>query len=195
MPVSSATGPEVLPTVADYLAAEGVTAVPITSDEAGAPVVSIGVPEGWAQMPAESFAGTYAVWARPPEDGWADNAVVLMLRLSRPVTADTLLACGFTDARQLHQWHELDTHVGTFGGYPSAAITGTYLLAAATLWAYNRYAIIEHDGDQYLVQLTVTTRADHDGADADTIVSGLAFDTPTPQVSMPGDPAAAPEWN
>ncbi|WP_198036836.1 LpqN/LpqT family lipoprotein [Nocardia sp. BMG51109] len=193
--MTSASGPEAPPTVAEYLTAAGVAATPVTPGHAGAPVVAIGVPDGWREMAAENFPGTYAVWAQPPADGWADNAVVLMLRLSRAVDAETLLACGFTDARQLHQWHELDTHMGRFGGHPSAAITGTYVVAALTLWAYNRYTIVDVDGDQYLIQLTVTTRADHDGADADTVVAGLTFGLPAaPRVSMPNTPAT-PEQN
>lgn len=173
--MTAPTGPEQLLTIAEYLAAAEIAAEPVAPGADGAPVVSVGVPEGWQQMPAENFAGTYGVWAQAPEDGWADNAVVLMVRLSRPVDAETLLACGFTDARRLPEWEERDTHIGRFGGYPSAAITGTYAIAPLTLWAYNRYTLIDSDTAPYLAQLTVTTRAEHDGTDADTVVAGLTF--------------------
>ncbi|MBF6171264.1 LpqN/LpqT family lipoprotein [Nocardia blacklockiae] len=173
--MTAPTGPEQLLTLAEYLAAAEVTVESVAPATPGAPVVTIGVPAGWQQMPAENFAGTYGVWAQAPENGWADNAVVLVARLSRPVDPETLLACGFTDARRLPEWTELDTHTGRFGGHPSAAITGTYTVAPLTLWAYNRYTLIDNETGSYLVQLTVTTRAEHDGSEAAEVVAGLTF--------------------
>ncbi|GAB2689737.1 LpqN/LpqT family lipoprotein [Nocardia thraciensis] len=194
--MTSPTGPDEPPTVAEYLAAAGVEPTPITPDTAWAPVVSVAVPDGWRQMPPENFAGTYGVWAQEPVDGWADNVVVLMVRLSEPLDPAALLACGFADARRLPQWRELDTHTGKFDGHPSAAITGTYSVTPLTLWAYNRYAIVDSGSDQYLIQLTITTRADHDGSDAAAIVAGLSITarsqaTP-PAVSLPGNGTTSP---
>ncbi|MBB5912733.1 hypothetical protein BJY24_001600 [Nocardia transvalensis] len=192
--MTSATGPQESLTIAEYLDAADVVAEPVEPDTDGAPVVSIGVPDGWQRMAAESFPGAYGVWAKAPEDGWADNAVVLVVRLSRPMDPETLLACGFTDARRLPVWEELDTHTGRFGGYPSAAITGTYAISPLTLWAYNRYTIIESDTGQYLVQLTVTIRADHEGTDAAAVVAGLSFTDPSvPQISIPNTNPTPPQ--
>ncbi|WP_280266542.1 LpqN/LpqT family lipoprotein [Nocardia wallacei] len=176
--MTSPTGPDEPPTIAEYLAAAGVEPAPIAAGTAGAPAVSIPVPDGWRQMPPDNFAGTYGVWAQEPEAGWADNVVVLMVRLSEPVDPAALLACGFADARRLPQWRELDTHTGTFEGHPSAAITGTYVVAPLTLWAYNRYVVIDSGNAQFLIQLTITTRADHNGSDAAAIVAGLSITAP-----------------
>ncbi|SUA73355.1 Probable lipoprotein LpqN [Nocardia otitidiscaviarum] len=169
--MTTPTGPDGLPSIAEYLASAGVQVESVAPEAPGAPQISIPVPEGWQQMNPAQFPGAYGVWATAPEGGWADNAVVLVAKFSEPMDSSKLLECGFTDARRLPEWQELDTHTGEFNGFPSSAITGTYVVAPMTLWAYNRYVIVE---DRYLVQLTVTTRADHDGADAAAIVAGLA---------------------
>lgn len=172
--MTTPTGPDELLSIAEYLAATGVQVAPVAPDAPGAPKVSIPVPEGWQQMDPALFPGTTGVWATNPEDGWADNAVLLIARFSQPVDPATLLACGFTDARRLPAWQEIDTHTGEFDGFPSSAVTGTYQVAPLTLWAYNRYIIVGNGDDQYLVQLTVTVRADRDGADASAIVAGVS---------------------
>lgn len=172
--VTAPAGPDGLLSIAEYLTATDVQVAPVDPDEPGAPKVSIPVPAGWQQLDRAMFPGTSGVWATNPEDGWADNAVLLIARFSEPVDPATLLACGFTDARRLPEWHELDTHTGDFSGYPSSAVTGTYVVAPLTLWAYNRYIIVSNNGAQYLIQLTVTVRTDRDGADASTIVAGLS---------------------
>ncbi|NNH70091.1 hypothetical protein HLB23_09505 [Nocardia uniformis] len=172
--MTAPTGPDGLLSVAEYLTATDVMVSAVDPDAPGAPRVSFPVPDGWQQLDRTMFPGTSGVWATTPEDGWADNAVLMIAHFSKPVDPETLLACGFTDARRLPEWHELDTHIGEFDGYPSSAITGTYAVPPLTLWAYNRYLIVSANDDQYLVQLTVTVRTDRDGSAASDIVAGLS---------------------
>ncbi|GAB4589043.1 LpqN/LpqT family lipoprotein [Nocardia sp. IFM 10818] len=164
-----------LPSLAEYLAAAGVQVAAVEAGTPGAPVISMPVPEGWQEVPAAAFPGAYGVWATAPEGGWADNAVLLLGKLSETVNAVELLECGFTDARRLPEWRDIDTDSGEFAGYPSSAITGTYVVEPLTLWAYNRYIVVGVGAEQYLVQLTVTTKQEHDGGDAAAIVNGLTI--------------------
>ncbi|MFI1911990.1 LpqN/LpqT family lipoprotein [Nocardia sp. NPDC020380] len=167
------TSTEGAPSIPEYLIAQGVQVEPVEPGSAGAPEVSIAVPAGWQQVPPGMFPGAYGVWTTPPADGWADNAVLLVAKFSQPVDPRGLLTCAFTDARRLPEWTDQGTDDEDFQGFPSAGITGTYVVTPQTLWAYNRYTIVTHGADQYLVQLTVTIRDDHDGSDAATIIQGL----------------------
>ncbi|GAB2504649.1 LpqN/LpqT family lipoprotein [Nocardia heshunensis] len=162
-------------TIAEYLAAAGVQAAPVDPEAPGAPKVTVGVPEGWQQVPAGMFPGSYGVWTQPPVNGWADNAVLLVATFTPAVDARELLTNAFTDARQLPGWQDLDNDTEDFDGYPSAGITGTYTVEHLTLWAYNRYIIVTTEQAQYLVQLTITTRTDADGAAPTTILEGLSI--------------------
>lgn len=171
--MTSAT--ESKPSIAEYLLAAGVQISPVEPGVAGTPVISIAVPLGWQQVPPEAFPSAYGVWAMTPEGGWADNAVLLLGRLSEPVNAVELLECGFTDARQLPQWRDIDTDSAEFAGYPSSGITGTYVVDPLTLWAYNRYVVVGVGSEQFLIQLTVTTLEDHDGSAAAAIVESLSI--------------------
>ncbi|MFI6868364.1 LpqN/LpqT family lipoprotein [Nocardia sp. NPDC050406] len=172
--MTTPTGPDELLSIVEYLTATGIQVAPVDPETPGAPKVSFPIPDGWQQLDAASFPGTSGVWATAPEDGWADNAVLMIARFSQPVDPATLLACGFTDARRLPEWNEIDTHTGDFDGFPSSAVTGTYVVTPLTLWAYNRYIVVDTADDQYLVQLTVTVRTDRDGAAASAIVAGLS---------------------
>ncbi|MGW4243475.1 LpqN/LpqT family lipoprotein [Nocardia sp. NPDC004722] len=162
-------------TIAEYLAAAGVQAAPVDPEAPGAPKVTVGVPEGWQQVPAGMFPGSYGVWTQPPVDGWADNAVLLVATFTPAVDPRELLTHAFTDARQLPGWQDLDNDTEDFDGYPSAGITGTYTVEHLTLWAYNRYIIVNTEAAQYLVQLTITTRTDADGTAPTTILEGLSI--------------------
>ncbi|WP_169815555.1 LpqN/LpqT family lipoprotein [Nocardia inohanensis] len=172
--MTSANPTDAHPSIAEYLAGAGVEATPVEAGTAGAPVVTIAVPGGWQQVPAQLFPGAYGVWTQAPEGGWADNAVVLVVKFSKAVDAKELLSFAFGDARRLPEWRDSETDIADFGGFPSAGITGNYKVEPFQLWTYHRYVVVENGAEQYLVQLTVTIRDDHDGADAATVIEGLS---------------------
>ncbi|WP_405485886.1 LpqN/LpqT family lipoprotein [Nocardia sp. NBC_00511] len=161
-------------TIAEFLTAAKVDAGAVDPAAVGAPKITVGVPEGWQQVPAGTFPGTYAVWTQAPVNGWADNAVVVVVQLAQRVDAGELLAHAYGDARLLPQWTDAETDTSSVDGFPSAAITGTYLVDKLTLWAYNRYIVLESEAGQFLAQLTITTRNESDGSDAATILEGLS---------------------
>ncbi|MFI6868365.1 LpqN/LpqT family lipoprotein [Nocardia sp. NPDC050406] len=178
-----------LPSLAENLAAAGTAVIPVHPDSVGAPRVSIPVPNGWREVDRGVFPGAYGVWALPPEEslGWADNAVLLVGRLSAPVDAAGLLRSAFVDSRRMPQWREVSTDTGDYQGFPSATITGYYTVETLTLWADNRYVVVGAGGDQYLVQLTVTARAGEEGSETALITAGLTIATsvPTDSGEMP----------
>ncbi|KZM68156.1 LpqN/LpqT family lipoprotein [Nocardia terpenica] len=163
MTTSTGTSAHPLPSVTEYLSAVGVDCTPVQPETPGAPVVSLAVAPGWRKVARDVLPHTYGVWALPPDAPtaeWADNAVVAVGRLSGPVDTVALLRCAFTDSRRMPGWNEISAHTSDYNGYPSAAIVGTYTIETLTFWADTRYIITGTDADRYLIQLTVTTRAD-----------------------------------
>ncbi|WP_327142151.1 LpqN/LpqT family lipoprotein [Nocardia sp. NBC_01327] len=159
-------------TIAEYLVAADIQIAPVERGSDGTPEVSIALSEDWQTIDAAMFPGAYSVFTRLPEDGWADNVVLLVGRLSKPVNAAELLESAFTDARQLPQWQELGAEIGDYQGYPSAAVTGTYAMDTLVLWVHTRYVVVPVGTDEFLIQLTVTAKADQISSEAG-ILGGL----------------------
>ncbi|WP_216896278.1 LpqN/LpqT family lipoprotein [Nocardia alni] len=156
-----------LPTIGELLAALGVETTPVFPETPGAPVVAVDTPEEWEEVAREYLPACYRAWALPafedatgPEAQWADNVVIMAWRLSRPVDSTAVMRCAYTDSRRLPQWCELGGQAREHGGFPSAAIRGTYAHGELTLWCSTRYVVVDTLDGQHLVQLTVTTLAD-----------------------------------
>ncbi|WP_169813188.1 LpqN/LpqT family lipoprotein [Nocardia jejuensis] len=161
-------------TIAEYLTAADVQIAPSTAGTAGVPEVSIDLPEQWQAVDLSVFPGAYGVWALPPAGGWADNVVLLVGKLSAQVDPEKLLECSFTDADQLPGWQEISRELGEYQGLPSAAVTGTYKLDALDLWVHTRYIVAVAGEDEYLIQLTVTARAEQVG-EVEGLIGGLVL--------------------
>ncbi|QLY32559.1 LpqN/LpqT family lipoprotein [Nocardia huaxiensis] len=156
-------------TIAEFLAAANVQIAPVEPGAAGAPAVTIELPEEWQAVDRSVFPGAYGVWTLPPAGGWADNVVLLVGRFSKPADAQELLACAFTDARALPKWREIVADIAEFEGYPSADVVGTYSLETLDLWVHTRYVVVVAGTEEYLVQITVTAKADHENVDSDLL--------------------------
>ncbi|MGV9674830.1 LpqN/LpqT family lipoprotein [Nocardia sp. NPDC003482] len=165
--------------VAEYLNRAGVGLVVAHRDTVGAPIAEVLVPVGWRRVAAAAFPHAYGVWALPPAEGegWADNAVLLIGRLTGEVDAAALLSCAFTSSRALPGWSEEHSGSGTFGGQPSAVISGRYSAGALRLWSSNRYLLFRVTRQQFLVQLTVTTRVESI-RDGDAVAGSLRVRPP-----------------
>ncbi|WP_315901311.1 LpqN/LpqT family lipoprotein [Rhodococcus sp. BP22] len=164
-------------TVAQYLAAHAVAVTSVDRAQAATLGIEAPVPAGWQAAPEEQFPGATQVLVEPGlvEGGFAPNAVLLVGSLSTRVDADDLLDCSFTDARAMEGWVETEASSDPFGGHPSRFIRGTFVAEQWELAVTTRYIVVQSE-TQYLVQLTVTTFADHADKlafDIDAINSGL----------------------
>ncbi|QCB52953.1 hypothetical protein E5720_15380 [Rhodococcus sp. PAMC28707] len=164
-------------TVAQYLAAHAVAVTSVHRAQAAKLGIEAPVPAGWQAAPEGQFPGATEVLVEPGlvEGGFAPNAVLLVGSLSTRVDADELLDCSFTDARAMDGWVETEANSDPFGGHPSRFIRGTFVAEQWELAVTTRYLVVQSE-KQYLVQLTVTTFADHADKlafDIDAINSGF----------------------
>ncbi|RMI31887.1 LpqN/LpqT family lipoprotein [Nocardia stercoris] len=182
-------------TIADFLAGEGVSSSPVRPEVDDVPVVTVPVPREWREVSEVVFPAAYEVWAADPEPHgvkWADNAVVVVGRLSRPVVPTELLKYAYADSRNMPEWHETWTGTWSCCGFPSADIAGTYVADGRRLLAHTRYVVVDNGGHQYLVQLTVTVRIGNapTSVQAAAIAAGLTIEaTAAPELPTPA-PAA-----
>ncbi|MBU3060915.1 LpqN/LpqT family lipoprotein [Nocardia sp. NEAU-G5] len=196
-----------LPTVGEFLSAVGVAAQVVYPEHPGAPVVSLDIPYDWHEVIREVLPAAFGAWALPPEEdappqeaGWVDNAVVMVWRMSRPVDPAAVMRCAFTDSRRLPDWQERRTKTEDCDGFPSAAISGTYTFGELSLWVSTRYLMAGTPTGQYLLQLSVTTRA-YDDRDGRFIAGSLGVQSPIMQPppaahalrSEPSGPHTRPE--
>jgi hypothetical protein len=126
--------------------------------------------------------------------------VLMVWRMSRPVDPAAVMRCAFTDSRRLPDWQERRTKTEDRDGFPSAAISGTYTFGELSLWVSTRYLMAGTPTGQYLLQLSVTTRADDD-RDGRFIAGSLGVQSPIMQPapaahalrSEPSGPHTRPE--
>ncbi|MGF6898105.1 hypothetical protein ABIA39_008485 [Nocardia sp. GAS34] len=189
------------------MSAVGVAAQVVYPEHPGAPVVSLDIPYDWHEVIREVLPAAFGAWALPPEEdappeeaGWVDNAVVMVWRMSRPVDPAAVMRCAFTDSRRLPDWQERRTKTEDCDGFPSAAISGTYTFGELSLWVSTRYLMAGTPTGQYLLQLSVTTRA-YDDRDGRFIAGSLGVQSPIMQPppaahalrSEPSGPHTRPE--
>ncbi|MFE3195742.1 LpqN/LpqT family lipoprotein [Nocardia sp. NPDC059240] len=155
-----------IPTVAEYLAAVDARYEPITAESEEMPAINCFAPQGWQRVSRQVFPHAFGVWAQPVQPGsnWADNATLLVGRLTGAIDPMTLIRCTATDSRRMPQWHEINYETGTFDGFPSAAITGTYVVEAYRFWSHTRYLLVRSRAGCFWIQLTTTARARTDAA-------------------------------
>ncbi len=152
-----------------YLEQLGVQGEPVPATGLKDLTVTVPRPRGWSTYTNPNLS--------PQTEAIAKNndyptAMVLVFRLHggfdvaeaiRHATADALLSPGFT---------KLNESFDDFDGFPSAMIEGSYNVVDRRLHSYNRIVIPVTPApafQRYLVQFTVTSRADQAVAQSDDI--------------------------
>jgi len=150
-----------------YLESDGVTGEQVAPSKLTGLTVSIPTPPGWAKSSNSNYSpGTMAI--SKGED--YPMAMLMVFKLNGEFHTAEAIKHGYAEAELSENFKRLDASTEDFQGFPSAMIQGTYNLAQTRLRAYNRIVIATGSEDQrYLVQLTVTTRADQAVAHADDV--------------------------
>ncbi|WP_084385670.1 LpqN/LpqT family lipoprotein [Rhodococcus sp. WMMA185] len=178
MPSTSTTDEPLDGTLAGHLQTVGASCEPCNPEVADHPRVSVPQLPGWEPVPADLFPNAYHVLVNPShrEQEWAPNVVLLHGRLTAPVDAEALLACGGADSRALPEWHEHVVSRAPHQGHPSAFIQGSYTVNDRTFAATNRYVVSSVGSSQFLTQLTVTIfQSQAEELDVDVVVFNSAL--------------------
>jgi hypothetical protein len=116
----AASGPN--ETIADYIKKTGITETPVAKGEAGAPVVTLPIPDGWTDADATKPNGAYAAmdYADPAAAKPVPTIVAMMVKLSDPAKPDEVLGYAAGEVRNLPGFEGgsgENTKLGGFNGF------------------------------------------------------------------------------
>lgn len=152
----------------DYLERLGVRGEPIATDKLTEITVTMPYPKGWQRYTDPSTAPGTVVIAR---NNTYPTATLVAFKLHGDFDVADAIKHANADATMAQNFIKLNESFADFGGFPSAMVEGSYDNAKGDrLHTYNRIVIpVTKTFQRYLVQLTVTSRADQAVADADDI--------------------------
>jgi hypothetical protein len=152
--------------IAEYLNSVGVTGQQVPLDKLTDLTVTLTRPPGWTKYSNPNFSpGTEAI----AKNNTYPTAMVMVFKLTGNFDVAKALEHGDDDAELSKDFKRLNYSTDDFKGFPSAMVEGSYDMKGTRLHAYNRIVIPvtpEPDFQRYLVQFTVTTRADKAAAQA-----------------------------
>ena len=167
-PSAAATSTEPPVPFSDYLERLGVRGEPVPSDKLTDITVTMPYPKGWERYTDPSTAPGTVVIAR---NNTYPTATLVTFKLHGDFDVADAIKHANADAGMAQKFTKLNESFVDFGGFPSAMIEGSYDNAKGDrLHTYNRIVIpVTKTFQRYLVQLTVTSKADQAVTDADDI--------------------------
>ncbi|MCV7227813.1 LpqN/LpqT family lipoprotein [Mycolicibacterium komossense] len=164
----------------DYLERLGVRGEPVPSDKLTDITVTMPSPKGWQRYTDPSSAPGTVVIAR---NNTYPTATLVAFKLHGDFDVADAIKHANADATMSQNFTKLNESFADFDGFPSAMIEGSYDNAKGDrLHTYNRIVIpVTKTFQRYLVQLTVTSKADQAVADADdiqAIIDGFTVKVP-----------------
>ncbi|WP_408633302.1 LpqN/LpqT family lipoprotein [Mycolicibacterium arenosum] len=186
-PTTTTTTPTEAPTqsFSEYLESVGVVGRPVAADQLKDLTISIPMPDGWQPYVNENLApGTRTI----TKGNGYPSAMLVVFELTGKVDAAEAIKHADADAEMSENFKKLNGSKDNFRGFPSSMIEGSYDLQGQRMQSYNRVVIAtgkptkpDAPGQQYLVQLTVTSFADEaqaDGPDIEAIIKGFTVKVP-----------------
>ena len=186
-PTTTSTTPTEAPTqsFSQYLESVGVVGRPVAADKLPDLTVSIPAPDGWQPYVNENLApGTRTL----TKGNGYPSAMLVVFELTGRFDVAEAIKRADADAEMSENFRKLNGSKADFEGFPSSMIEGSYDLNGQRMQSYNRVVIAtgkpaqpNYPGQQYLVQLTVTSFADQaqaNGPDIEAIIKGFTVKVP-----------------
>jgi hypothetical protein len=163
-----------------YLDNIGVSGAPVAPDKLTDLTVSVPTPPGWAPYTNPNFAPGTRVIAK---GATYPTAMLLVFQLDGDFDVKDVLKHADGDAELSENFTRLNGSADNYRGFPSSMVEGTYDLNGQRMQSYNRVVIATGTpvranlpGQQYLIQLTLTSFADQaaaQGPDIEAILRGF----------------------
>lgn len=154
----------------EYLESLGVTGEPIDPAKLTDITVTLPRPKGWEKYSGANLSPGTEVVAK---NNTYPTGILMVFKLHGDFDVTEAIKHANTDATLSRDFTKLNESLVDFEGFPSAMIEGSYNnQAGQRLHSYNRIVIPVTPApafQRYLVQLTVTSRAEQAVADADDI--------------------------
>jgi len=156
----AASGPN--ETIADYIKKTGITETPVAKGEAGAPVVTLPIPDGWTDADATKPNGAYAAmdYADPAAAKPVPTIVAMMVKLSDPAKPDEVLGYAAGEVRNLPGFEGGSGENTKLGGFNGFQIGGTYDKDGGKLFVAQKTIVIPSPNGLYVLQLNAKSTED-----------------------------------
>jgi hypothetical protein len=155
--------------LAQYLKDLGVTGQQVAPGNLSDLTVSVPTPPGWALANNPHIRPETVMISK---GGKFPTARLVVFKLYGDFDPAAVIKHGNDDAQLFQNFKQLDASTADFNGFPSSQIQASYDLDGTRLHSWNRVVIPTGSApphQRYLVQLTVTSRADQAAAQAGDI--------------------------
>ena len=162
--------------LSEYLQGIGVTGKQVAPGSLTDLTVSIPTPPGWSPYSSPHITPETVIIS---EGGKYPTARLVVFTLHGDFDPAQVIKHGNDDAQLFENFKQLDASMANYDGFPSSMIQGSYDLDGARLHSWNRIVIATGSppaNQRYLVQLTITTLADHavaQSTDIESIIRGF----------------------
>lgn len=155
VPLPDGAGPN--ETIAGYLTQNGITQTPVHPGDAGAPAITLPVPDGWTDAAADAPPTAYYAIANhgPKTQKYTPSIVAYVTKLTGDVDPQKLLDLASGQLKNLPGFTAFsDGSATTLGGFPAYQIGGTWAPNGEKRGVAQKTVVITSGAGTYLMQLS-----------------------------------------
>ncbi len=169
------------PTIADYIAENGISETSVHRGDPGAPTIDLPFPEGWQDAGADSPEWAYGAifYPGPGAEDYTPSIVALLSKLTGDVDPQAILDNAPGELTNLPGWTPLTQgRAGELSGFPAYQLGGTWVQDGVTKVVAQKTVVIPSSDGLYVLQLNA------DGLESQLEIIGPATDVIDDQTTI-----------
>ncbi|MDY6997400.1 MAG: LpqN/LpqT family lipoprotein [Actinomycetota bacterium] len=169
------------PTIADYIAENGITETPVRRGDPGAPTIDLPFPQGWEDAGADTPEWAYGAifYPGPGAEDYTPSIVAIVSRLTGDVDPQTILDLAPGELTNLPGWEPLTRgREDELSGFPAYQLGGTWVQDGMTKVVAQKTVVIPGDDGLFVLQLNA------DGLESQIEIIGPATDVIDEQTTI-----------
>lgn len=144
------------PTIAGYIAENGIQESQVRRGDPGAPVIDLPMPDGWGPAGADTPDWAYGaiIYTGPEAEEYTPSIVALLSKLTGDVDPQAIIELAPGELRNLPGWKPLNEgEISTLGHYPAYQLGGTWTAGDQTKIVAQKTVVIPGPDGVYVLQL------------------------------------------
>lgn len=171
--------PGAAPTIADYIAENGITETQIHRGDPGAPSIDLPFPEGWVDAGPDTPEWAYGAIVYPDGGQYTPSIVAIVSKLSGDVDPQAILDYAPNELTNLPGWEPLSSgRQSELSGFPAFQLGGTWTQDGLTKVVAQKTVVITGGDGLYVLQLNA------DGLENQIDIIGPATDVIDDQTTI-----------
>ncbi|MDO3634302.1 LpqN/LpqT family lipoprotein [Mycolicibacterium arseniciresistens] len=151
------------PTIASYIAENGIKETPVKMGDPGAPVIDLPIPEGWVTAGDQTPEWAYGAiaYTGPESEQYQPSIVALVSRLEGNVDPQAIIDLASGELKNLSGWSAMNEgETSTLGEYPAFQLGGTWVQDGVTKLVAQKTVVIPGPDAVYVLQLNADSLED-----------------------------------